>query len=82
MTVNSFSVNVDGIQNPGNLQMKVYDGKGAQLGVIVADQVGSQTLTSTFPGAASFTIVNTNYVNSGGCATFDESHGCWDVTSI
>jgi hypothetical protein len=55
-TVNDFSLEVGYIDNPSSTQMTVYDIKGQQLGVLVADRLGFNQLGSTFPGAASFSV--------------------------
>jgi lysophospholipase L1-like esterase len=58
-TVNDFSLDVQGIDNPGSTEMIVYDSKHQQLGVLTAAQAGNNIrLESTFPGAASFTVTN------------------------
>ena len=58
-TVNTFSISVGYIDNPGSTQMVVFGANGNQLGVLVATQLGFNTLYSTFPNAASFDVFST-----------------------
>jgi lysophospholipase L1-like esterase len=70
-TVDDFSLSVGYIDNPGSTQMTVYNLKGKQLGVLVATDEGFNTLFSTFPNAASFSV----------SSVADEPAG-WEINTI
>lgn len=55
-TVHSVSMDVGYIDNPGSTLVKAYDSKGKLLGTVVANQVGWNHLTLSFPGIASFIV--------------------------
>ena len=70
-TVDEFSLSVGYIDNPGSTEMTVYNSKGKQLGVLVANEEGFNTLFSTFPGAASFSV-----------ATVGDEPAGWEINTI
>jgi hypothetical protein len=59
-TVDSVSMDVGYIDNPGSTQVNAYDSNGALLGSVVANQTGWNHLTLAFNGIASFIVTSTS----------------------
>ncbi len=57
-TVDSVSMDVGYIDNPGSTQVNAYDSNGALLGSVVANQIGFNHLTIAFKGIASFVVTS------------------------
>jgi hypothetical protein len=55
-TVDSVSMDVGYIDNPGSTEVSAYGSNGALLGTVVANQLGWNHLTIAFPGIASFNV--------------------------
>jgi hypothetical protein len=55
-TVDSVTMDVGYIDNPGSTEVSAYDSSGTLLGSVVAEQLGWNNLTIAFKGIASFTV--------------------------
>jgi hypothetical protein len=57
-TVNSVTMDVGYIDNPGSTEVNAYDAAGTLLGSVVANQIGFNRLRIAFRGIASFTVTS------------------------
>jgi hypothetical protein len=64
-TVDSVSMDVGYIDNPGSTEANAYDANGKLLGSVVANQTGWNHLTLAFSGIASFTVTSTSNEEAG-----------------
>lgn len=64
-TVDSVSMDVGYIDNPGSTQVSAFDANGKLLGTVVANQTGFNHLTVAFPGIASFVVSSTSNEDAG-----------------
>ncbi len=64
-TVDSVSMDVGYIDNPGSTEVNAYDANGKLLGSVVANQTGFNHLTIAFNGIASFVVTSTSAEDAG-----------------
>ncbi len=64
-TVDSVSMDVGYIDNPGSTEVNAFDSNGALLGSVVANQMGFNHLTLAFKGIASFVVTSVSGESAG-----------------